>query len=56
MVAVSGNTGSAPLFGSKPIWDSATDESVWSEKGPRPPTPNQTQPASGPWRTGRPME
>jgi len=35
MVVVSGNTGSAPLIGSKVIRDRATDGSVWSETGPR---------------------
>ena len=35
MVVVSGNTGSAPLIGSKAIRGCASDGSVWSEKGPR---------------------
>jgi len=30
MVPVSGNTGTAPLIGSKVIWDRASDRSVWS--------------------------
>jgi len=34
MVAVSGNTGLAPLIGSNVIRDRASDESVWREKGP----------------------
>jgi len=33
MVAVSGNTGSAPLIGSKVIWDRLSNGSVRSEKG-----------------------
>jgi len=33
MVAVSGNTGSTPLIGSKVIRDRASDGFVWSEKG-----------------------
>jgi len=51
MVVVSGNTGSAPLIDSKVIRDRASDGSVWSEEGP-----NQTQTASSPRRTERPME
>ena len=49
-IAVSGNTGSAPLISSKVICDRASDGSVWSEKGPRiqGSKPNQTQTASGP--------
>jgi len=58
MVVVSGSTGSAPLLGFKGIRDRASDGSVWSDKGPWIPGPtlNQTQTASGPSRTGRPME
>ena len=37
MVAVSGNTSSAPLIGSKDIQDRVSDGSVWSEKGPSDP-------------------
>ena len=44
MVVVSGNTGSAPLVGSKIIRDRASDVSVWSENGPRiRPTPEPDQ-------------
>jgi len=44
MVVVAGNTGSAPLIGSKVIRDRASDGSVWSEKGPRiPSTPQPDQ-------------
>jgi len=35
MIVVSGNTRSAPLVDFKIIRDGETDESVWSEKGPR---------------------
>jgi len=35
MVAVSGNTGSVPLIGSKVIRDRASDGSICSEKGPQ---------------------
>ena len=35
MVVVSGNTGSAPLIGSKVVRDRVPNRSVWSEKGPR---------------------
>jgi len=57
MVVVSGNTGSAPLIGSKVIRDRASDGSVWNEKGSRiqGPTPNQTQTASGSRWTESPM-
>ena len=57
MVAVSGNTGSAPLIGSKVIWEHTSGGSVWSEKGPgiQGPTRNQTQTASCPRQTGHPM-
>ena len=40
MVAVSGNTGSAPLIGSKVIRDRVSNESVWSEKGSSDPRPD----------------
>jgi len=44
MVVVSGNTGSAPLIGSKVIWDRSSDGSVWREKGPQiRPTPEPDQ-------------
>jgi len=33
MVAVSGNTGSAPLIGSEVIRDRESNGSIWSEKG-----------------------
>ena len=58
MVAVSGNTGSAPLVGLNVIWGHASDGSIWSEKvsSIQGPTPNQAQTASDPRRTGCPME
>jgi len=59
MVAVSGNTGSAPLIGPrKVIRDRASNGSVWSEKGPpiQGPTQNQTQTAPGPRLTERQTE
>jgi len=44
MVAVSGNTGSAPLIGSKVIRDRAFGGSIWSENGTRMrPTPETDQ-------------
>ena len=45
MVVISGNTGSAPLIGSKVIQDRVSDESVWIKEGPRirpTPEPNQS--------------
>jgi len=55
---VSGNTGLAPLIGSKVIRAQMVDGSIWSARGPRIqcPTPNQTRTASGPRRTERLME
>jgi len=49
MVAVSGNTGSAPLARPKVSRDRASDGSIWSKKGSssQGPMPNQTQTASG---------
>jgi len=34
MAAVSGNTGSAPLIGSKVIWDRESNSFVWNETRP----------------------
>ena len=58
MVVVSGNTGSAPLIGSKVIQDRVYDGFVWSEKGPRiyDSMPNQTQTASEADRTSDGMK
>ena len=57
MVAVSGHTGSAPIIGSKLIRGRGSDGSVWSERGLRIQgrALNQTQTASGPRQTGRPL-
>ena len=49
MVAISGYTGSAPLVGSKVIWDRASGGSIWSEQGSSDPRSNVKSSANCVW-------